>query len=196
MSPKFFTDGQALRKWFIEHHETAVELWLGYYKKGSGKASVDWPESVDEALCFGWIDGVRKSIDGERYVIRFTPRKPKSIWSAVNINKIEKLTKEGKMYPKGLAIYAHRDDSRSKVYSFEQEKVEFSADYEDRFRKNTKAWDNFEKMAPSYKKPAIHWVMSAKQEETRLKRLETLMEDSENGIKVKPLRRPTDKKGD
>ena len=140
-----------------------------------------WPKSVDEALCFGWIDGVRTSIDKDSYQIRFTPRKPTSIWSAINIKKVEALTKQGLMQPAGLASFEKRKEERSKVYAFENDKVNFTAEFEKKFKANKKAWVYFQSLAASYKKVSKHWVMSAKQEITRLKRLHQLIEESEQG---------------
>ena len=162
---------------------------MGFRKVGSGKPSITWPQSVDQALCFGWIDGVRRSIDEESYSVRFTPRRPKSYWSAVNIKKINELTQLGLMQPAGLEAFRKISAERSEVYSFEQATVELGEAYEAIFQRNSDAWENFIAMAPSYKKLAIWWVTSAKQEATRLKRLATLIEDSAAGRKVHPFRR-------
>jgi uncharacterized protein YdeI (YjbR/CyaY-like superfamily) len=186
--PIFFENQTELRKWFEENHEKTNELWVGYFKIHSGKPSLTWSESVDQALCFGWIDGIRKSIDESRYVIRFTPRKAKSIWSLININKVEKLKKLGLIKPAGLAIYEKREHKNSGIYSFEKEPIQLDIEYEKEFHKNKTAWNYFNSQVPSYKKPAIYWVMSAKQETTRLKRLAILISDSGDGIKIKPLR--------
>ena len=140
-----------------------------------------WPQSVDEALCFGWIDGIRTSIDKDSYQIRFTTRKPTSIWSAINIKKVEALTKQGLMQPAGLASFKKRKEERSKVYAFENEEMNFTAEFEKKIKANKKAWMYFESLAASYKKVSKHWVMSAKQEITRLKRLNQLIEESEQG---------------
>jgi len=189
MSPTFFPTPSDFRKWLEKNHQQETELLVGFYKKASGKPSITWPESVDQALCFGWIDGIRRSIDKESYSIRFTPRRPKSIWSPVNIKKVDELTKLGLMLPAGLEIFRMREDKMSDLYSFREKKVTLGKDYERTFRANKTAWSNFSKMIPSYKKPAIWWVISAKQEVTRLKRLTTLIEDSAANIKVKHLRR-------
>ena len=181
MAPKFFTKQADFRKWLEQHHTTENELIVGFYKVDSGKASMTWSQSVDEALCFGWIDGVRKSIDNESYCIRFTKRKPASIWSAVNIKKIEELTKMGLMRTAGVAIYEKRQESKSKIYSFEKDEVKLSPAFEKQFKSNKKAWDYFQSLAPSYKKPSTNWVMSAKQEATQQKRLNQLITDSEAG---------------
>lgn len=190
MSPTFFPTPGDFRQWLENNHETASELIVGYYKKATGLPSMTWPDSVDQALCYGWIDGIRRSIDDKSYSIRFTPRRPNSIWSAVNVKKVEELKKLGLMKPAGLAAYALKDDKKSEVYSFEQHKIALSKEYIAIFKANKSAWKNFNEMIPSYKRPAIWWVMSAKQEATRLRRLETLISDSEQGRKIKQLRRP------
>jgi len=187
MSLQFFATSKELRKWFAKNHLKEQELWLGYHKVGSGTPSVSWPESVDEAICFGWIDGVRKSIDEQTYVIRFTPRKPGSIWSAINIAKVERLSSEGLMLPEGLAAFEKRKEHKSKIYSYENEEKTLRAAQERQFKANKKVWAWFMNMAPSYRRTAIHWVVSAKQEATRTRRLETLITDSEAGKKIKPL---------
>jgi uncharacterized protein YdeI (YjbR/CyaY-like superfamily) len=175
----FFPHQNDFREWLIQNHDKATELVVGFYKVDSGKDSLTWSESVDQALCFGWIDGVRKSIDKESYCIRFTPRKENSIWSAVNINKVEELAQNGLMQAAGLAIYEKRRESKSKIYSYEKSGMEFSAAFEKQFRANTKAWEYFEALAPSYRKASINWVMSAKQESTQIKRLEQLINESQ-----------------
>ncbi len=179
--PKFFATSQAFRKWLDTNHQTETELQVGFYKVGSGKASMTWSQSVDEALCYGWIDGVRNSIDAISYKIRFTPRKTTSIWSAVNIHKVEELTRKGLMKPAGLAIFENRKEHRSKVYVHENEEIPFSEDFEKQFKANRKAWVYFQKLAPSYRKLSQNWVMNAKQESTRLKRLNQIIADSESG---------------
>ena len=185
---KFFKTQNDFRKWLEKKHNKSNEIWVGYYKKSSGKPSIDWPQSVDAALCFGWIDGLRKSIDEESYKIRFTPRKPKSIWSAVNLKRATELIKLGLMQPAGLEAFNKKDDKKIKRYSFERENVKLDKEYEKKFKSNKKAWDLFQSMVPSYKKPATWWVISAKQESTRLKRLNILIECSEAGEKIPPLR--------
>lgn len=177
MKPVFFKDKAALRKWFMKNYKTAEELWLGYYKIATGKPSVTWPESVDEALCVGWIDGVRKSIDEESYVIRFTKRKPTSIWSKINIAKVAELTKQGLMQPEGLEAFAKRKESKSGIYSFEKEATELDAASEKLFKSNKKAWAYFNSIAASYRKLAIHHIMGAKQEATKQRRLERVIAD-------------------
>src|SRR6185295_20249111 len=179
MNPTFFKSPSAFRAWLKKHHATANELWVGYYKKGSGKPSMTWPESVDEALCFGWIDGVRKIIDDTSYVIRFTPRRARSVWSAVNIKRVKELTEQGLMQPTGLKAYEARTENRSGIYSHEQESVELDERSRKKFKKHGEAWKFFQAQAASYRKTATWWVLSAKKEETRVKRLEKLIEESE-----------------
>jgi uncharacterized protein YdeI (YjbR/CyaY-like superfamily) len=183
MQPQFFKDKNELRKWFKKNHKMATELLLGYYRVNSGKPSVNWPDSVDEAICVGWIDGVRRTIDETSYTIRFTPRRPDSIWSAVNIAKVERLTKEGLMYPEGLAAFEKRQEHKSRIYSFEKEAIELAPVYETQFKMNKKAWEFFSNAAPSYRKRFTHRVMGAKQEKTRISRLEKLIADCEAGKK-------------
>ena len=181
MTPTFFAKQSDFRKWLERNHKKETELLVGFYKVDSGKASMTWTQSVDEALCFGWIDGVRKSIDSESYQIRFTQRKATSIWSTVNIQKIEVLTKQGLMQPAGLLSFQNRKENKSKIYSYENEEVKFSSDFEKQFKENKKAWEYFKLLTPSYKKPSTNWVMSAKQEATKIKRLAELISDSEAG---------------
>lgn len=186
---KYFKTPSSLKKWYKSNYKKSSELWLGFYKKDSGKPSVTYPEALDEALCFGWIDGIRKRIDDEIYTIRFTPRKAKSYWSAVNIKKAIALIKSGKMEKPGLTEFEKRDKNKSGSYSFERANVKLSVDYEKKFKSNKKAWKFFQSSPPSYQKPALWWVMSAKQEETQLKRLNQLISDSEAGLRIKQLRR-------
>jgi uncharacterized protein YdeI (YjbR/CyaY-like superfamily) len=188
MTPIFFLGQSDLRKWFEKNHAKEKELWVGFYKTTSGKPSVTWPESVDQALCFGWIDGIRKSLGEDSYVIRFTPRKPNSIWSAINIKKVEELTKLGLMHPAGIDAFNKRDEKKSRVYSFEQKNIQFDKNFEKQFRQNKQAWKFFQSQPPSYQKPAVWWVMSAKQDATKQKRLATLIKDSEAGQKINRLR--------
>jgi uncharacterized protein YdeI (YjbR/CyaY-like superfamily) len=190
MEPTTFERPQDFRAWLEQHHDGEPELWVGYHKKGSGKPSMTWPESVDEALCFGWIDGIRKRIDEERYMIRFTPRRARSIWSAVNIRRVAALTEEGRMRPAGLAAFAARREDRSSIYSYEQrERAKLDPVFEKRFRAKKRAWVSFEAMPPSYRQAAIRWVMTAKKEETRQRRLATLIEASAAGRRIPPLTR-------
>ena len=185
MEPSFFKTPADFRNWLQQNHDQKTELLVGFYKMGSGKPSITWPQSVDEALCFGWIDGVRRFVDAESYSIRFTPRKAKSIWSAVNIKKIEELTARGLMQPAGLAAYAKREESRSRVYSFENEEQVLKPEYEELFKANEQAWAFFKAQAPWYKKVSLHRVMTAKQEKTRLSRLTALIKACEEGIRIR-----------
>lgn len=184
MAATFFATQAAFRKWLTKHHQTTTELLVGFYKVDSGKPSMTWSQSVDQALCFGWIDGVRKSIDKESYTIRFTPRKPTSIWSAINIKKIEELTKAGLMTPAGEAAFALRTESKSRIYSHEKEPAVLAPQYEKQFKKHKSAWQFFAAQAPSYKKVMIHWIMSAKQEKTQLSRLEKAIAVSVEGKRM------------
>jgi len=184
MSPIFFTDTAEFRRWLEENHETETELFVGYYKVGTKKPSMNWSESVDEALCFGWIDGIRRSIDGESYCNRFTPRNPKSNWSAINIKKVEELIRQGKMMPAGLAAFEKRTEARSAVYSYENRPEQFSPELESRVKGNRAAWNFFSLLAPSYQKTNIYWVMSAKQETTRFSRLEKLIQSCSEGKRI------------
>ncbi len=181
MTPLFFAKQSDFRKWLQKNHQKQTVLIVGFYKVGSGRPSITWPQSVDEALCFGWIDGVRTSIDKDSYQIRFTQRKPTSIWSAVNCKKIETLTKQGLMHPAGLASFEKRTAAKSGIYAFENETSALSKDFEKLFRLNKKAWSYFQSLAASYKKNSTHWVMTAKQEATRIKRLNQLIADSALG---------------
>ena len=190
MKPTFFATPGDFHRWLEEHHETEAELLVGFYKKGSGRASMTWPESVDEALCFGWIDGVRRSIDAASYSIRFTPRRRGSNWSAVNIRKVHQLAALGRMRPAGLRAFEERDRGKDEKYSFAQEKMpELSADAEAQFQANAAAWQYFHSQPPGYRKTALWWVVSAKRETTRQRRLETLIEDSAAGRRIGLLRR-------
>ena len=184
----FFSSPAELRAWFVEHHGTASELWVGYYKKASGKRSLTWSEVVDEALCFGWIDGKAQRIDEHRYRQRLTPRRANSNWSAVNLAKVEKLRAEGRMTPAGEAVFAARREDRSAVYSYERRhEAAFDAEQEATFRANPSAWEWFDAQSPSYRSLATFWVVSAKRPETRTRRLETLIECSADGRRVPPL---------
>ncbi|TDX09886.1 YdeI/OmpD-associated family protein [Flavobacterium sp. S87F.05.LMB.W.Kidney.N] len=184
MTPTFFANQSEFRKWLEKNHQKEKELLVGFYKVNSKKPSMSWSESVDQALCFGWIDGVRKSIDQDSYTIRFTPRKPSSIWSAINIQKMEDLTKVGLMTDAGLKAFSFRTESKSKIYLHEKEPVPLDEAYEKEFKSNKIAWEFFEKQAPSYKKVMIHWIMSAKQEKTRQSRLEKTIIESQNQKRI------------
>ena len=192
MKPTFFATPADFRKWFEKNHDTTAELLVGFYKKNSGKPSISWPESVDEALCFGWIDGVRRSIDAESYSIRFTPRRARSIWSNVNTKRVAELTKQGRMHASGLAAFKARDPKRSGIYAFEQRQKDQELDpaLEAKIRKNKKAWAFFQAQPPGYRRLMSVYVMSAKKEETRLRRLARLIDDSAAGQRVGILKKP------
>jgi len=181
MTPTFFANQEEFRKWLDKNHKIETELLVGFYKVGTNRPSMTWSESVDQALCYGWIDGVRKSINNESYCIRFTPRKNTGIWSAVNIKKVEKLIKRGLMQSTGLASFENRKEIKSKIYSYENTEAIFSSEFEKQFKANKKAWEYFQSLALSYRKPSVNWVMSAKQETTKLKRLNELIADSQEG---------------
>jgi uncharacterized protein YdeI (YjbR/CyaY-like superfamily) len=187
MHPVFFANQQEFRQWLEKNHQTQTELQVGYYKVDTGKPSLTWSESVDQALCFGWIDGVRKSLDKESYTIRFTPRNPRSTWSDVNINKVEELIKKGLMKPAGLTKYNKRQESRSRVYSYENPATELSESFAKELMKNKKAWNYYQSKTPSYRKVTARWVMSAKQEATRLKRLQNLIANCEQEQVIKEM---------
>jgi uncharacterized protein YdeI (YjbR/CyaY-like superfamily) len=178
MKPKFFKSQTEFRRWLNNNHDKEKELSVGFYKKNSGKPSITYPEALDEALCFGWIDGVRRSLGEESYTIRFTPRKPKSIWSNVNVRHVERLKQLGRMAPPGLAAYALRTPERTGVYAFENSPHKLTVTYEKKFRANEKAWEFFDQLPPSLKRTCIFWVMNARQEETRLRRLDNLIASS------------------
>ena len=189
MKPTFFATSAAFRAWLEGHHNEAAELWVGFHKIGSGKPSITWPESVDQALCFGWIDGVRQGIDDGTYAIRFSPRKPGSIWSAANQKRIQELSKEGLVQAAGLAAFKARRPGKSGVYSYEQRTAaKLQPNEERRLRANRPGWKFFHAQAPSYRKAAIWWIVSAKKEETREKRLEELIRYSSQNRPVPPLR--------
>lgn len=193
--PAFFATPAAFRKWLKANHAKASELIVGYYKVGSGKPSMTWPESVDEALCFGWIDGVRRSAGAESYTIRFTPRRPGSFWSNKNMASAKRLIAAGRMQAAGLKAFEARVGERSGAYSFEQEQIApFDAGLEKRFKSNKAAWAFFQTQPPGYQKTMRHWVISAKQEATRLKRLDRIIEVSAQQQRV-DLLAPFGKKG-
>ena len=187
---KFFKTPSDFRRWLQTYHVKSDGLWVGFHKKATGKSSITWPESVDEALCFGWIDGLRKSVDASRYRIRFTPRRPGSIWSAVNIRRAKALISEGRMAPAGLAAFKRRNEERSVRYSYERDGAELGEEYEKMLRSNERAWQFFQGQPPGYRKTSAWWVISAKKEETRLRRLQTLIDCSAAGRLVPPLTRP------
>ncbi len=179
--PTFFPTPSDFRDWLEAHHDKFLELFVGFHKKDSGRPSITWPESVDVALCFGWIDGVRKSIDETSYMIRFTPRRPTSTWSSINIKRVRELAKMGLMHPAGLKAFAARIAKKSGIYAYEQRKeARFSAQQEKRFRANKAAWEFFRSQPPWYQRVRTYWVSSAKREETKRKRLSLLIEHSQN----------------
>ena len=184
MNPTFFATPAAFRKWLEKHHEREPELLVGFWKKDSGKPSITWPESVDEALCFGWIDGVRRRIDDESYSIRFTPRRKGSTWSAINIKRVAELKQFGRMHPAGLAAYEQRSDKKSGIYAYENAPRTLPDEMEKAFRANKKAWAYFNEQPPWYRRVSIYWVTNAKKEETRARRLETLIGDSAAGRRL------------
>lgn len=195
MKPTFFKTQAEFRTWLEKHHNNTTELLVGFYKANSGKGGITYQQALDEALCFGWIDGVRKSLDDARWTIRFTPRKKRSIWSQVNLKRAAELEAAKQMHPAGIAAYHGRDEKLVNRYSSENRDKKLDAAQEKQFRANPKAWDWFSRQAPSYQRVAAFWVVSAKQEATRAKRLETLIRDSEQGVRVGPLRPPAKKKG-
>ena len=182
-----FSSQEEFRKWLVKNHAAASELFVGLHKKSSGKKGATYSEVLDEALCFGWIDGVRRSVNAESYVIRFTRRKSKSIWSLVNVRHVGRLQKAGKMAQPGLKAFAAREKHRTGIYSFEQKRPGLSAEYKKLFSANTRAWEFFAEQAPWYQRTAGYWVSSAKQEETRMRRLAKLMEVSANGRRLDQL---------
>lgn len=188
--PTFFAAPAHFRRWLARHHASERELWVGFHKKGSGRPSLTWPQSVDEALCFGWIDGIRKTIDEDSYTIRFTPRRRGSNWSAVNMRRAQELIRDGRMQPSGLAAFEARDPAKSGVYSFESRKdVRLDSSLQAQFKRNAAAWRFFESQPPGYRRTAIFWIMSARKEETRTRRLAALMQDCAAGRRIGLLRR-------
>jgi uncharacterized protein YdeI (YjbR/CyaY-like superfamily) len=170
--------------WLEENHATATELWVGFYKRDSGKPSITWPESVDQALCFGWIDGIRKRVDKITYKIRFTPRRRGSIWSAINIKRAEELARQKRMRPAGLKGFAARIENKSGIYSYEQRTTELAEPYATHLKKNKAAWNFFGMQPPSYRKMIGWWIVSAKKEETRMARLAKLISESAKGKRL------------
>lgn len=191
MDPVFFERPDELREWFERNHDSAGELWVGFRRKASGLPSLTWSEAVDEALCFGWIDGIRRSVDATGYAHRFTPRRPGSNWSAVNVAKVEALRAAGRMRPEGEAAFARRSEARTGVYSYEnRDQAALTPSMEQMFRADAAAWKFFCAQPAGYRKTAIWWVVSAKREETRARRLATLIADSAAGRRLKQLTRP------
>lgn len=198
MEPLFFASPDELREWFEAHADTERELWVGYYRKATGRPSLTWPQAVDEALCVGWIDGVRKSLDEERFIQRFTPRQRRSTWSAVNIQRAQELIAEGRMRPAGLAAFERRSDDRSAIYAYEQRhEARFAPEEQAAFEANEAAHAFWERQPAGYRKNSTYWVTSAKRPETRARRLAQLIEDSAAGRRVGalvPPGRPSDKR--
>jgi uncharacterized protein YdeI (YjbR/CyaY-like superfamily) len=184
MKPKYFRTADDFRCWLERHHADADELLVGFYKKDSGTASITWPESVDEALCFGWIDGVRRRLDERRYTIRFTPRRPRSNWSAINIARVGALVEQGRMQPAGLAAFTARREGGTGAYSYEQRPADLVEPYAALLKKNARAWRFFSGQPPSYRRVVTWWIVSAKREETRLRRLEKLIAWSAQGQRI------------
>jgi uncharacterized protein YdeI (YjbR/CyaY-like superfamily) len=187
VSPVFFATPSAFRQWLRRNHKSAAEVWVGYYKKASGRPSITYAESLDEALCFGWIDGIRRSIDSERYTNRFTPRRPGSNWSLVNVGKVKALLAAGRMQPAGLAAYEARDRKKTGVYSFENRPVSLTPELEAAFRKQAAAWRFWEAQPPGYRRMMSWFVMSAKRDDTRARRLERLMAECAAGRRIEPM---------
>jgi uncharacterized protein YdeI (YjbR/CyaY-like superfamily) len=184
MVPVFFYDQYEFRTWLVKNHGIESELFVGYYKVDSGKPSMTWSQSVDQALCFGWIDGIRKSIDEQRYCIRFTPRRTTSIWSNINIKKVEMLKQKGLMTKPGLEAFNKRKKTKSGIYSFEKDSSKLNKSFEEAFKANKSAWEFFNKQAPSYQKTITHWIMSAKHEATQLSRLDKTIIASERQRRI------------
>ncbi|HEV2299277.1 MAG TPA: YdeI/OmpD-associated family protein [Candidatus Acidoferrales bacterium] len=191
MKPVFFESPQSFRAWLEKHHDTQKELWVGLHKKSSGRPSITWPEAVDAALCFGWIDGVRKSLGPHSYAIRFSPRKLRSVWSTVNIRRVAALEAAGLMQPAGRKTFEACSEARSAIYSYERKKAaKLPAAFEKQFRARRRAWTFFREQPASYRRTCVHWVISAKKKETRGRRLSMLIEDSAHGQRTALLRRP------
>jgi uncharacterized protein YdeI (YjbR/CyaY-like superfamily) len=184
---RFFRSGSEFRKWLDKNHSKSDELWIGFYRKDSGKGGITYPEALDEALCYGWIDGIRKKLDAESFTTRFTPRKPKSIWSNVNVNHVRRLTEEGRMMPPGLAAYLAKDSSRSGVYSFERDTAELEPQMIRQFKRKPAAWKYFQAQPPYYRRITSWWVISAKKEETRANRLARLIQHSARSERLPQL---------
>jgi len=188
-TPTFFPEAADFRTWLEAHHATTEFLWVGYYRKSTKKKSVTWEDTVEEALCFGWVDGIRKSRDSESYVIRFTPRKPKSVWSQRNIELVEELTEKGLMRPEGLAAFAFKDTHPDSGYAVSKFEGALPEPMVALFKREEAAWEFYQDQPPGYRKQSANWVTSAKREETRNRRLATLIEDSGNRLRIKQLRK-------
>lgn len=183
----YFASPDELRDWFDAHHDTADELWIGYHRKATGRPTVSWPQAVDEALCVGWIDGVRYRIDEERHAQRFTPRRKGSIWSAINTRRADELIAEGRMRPAGKRAFEARSPEKTAIYSYERETAAFSKEQQARFEAEEAAWAFFQAQAPSYRRSITHWVSSAKRDETRERRFEKVLEESRGGRRIGAL---------
>ena len=184
----FFESTEQLREWFDANHQTADELWLGYHKKATGRPTVTWSDAVDEALCVGWIDSVRYSLDDERSAQRFTPRRKGSVWSAINVRKVAELIAQGRMRSAGLAAYEARDPGKTAIYAYEREIAALTEDETARLQANAAAWADWERRSPSYRRSITYWVASARKPETRARRLDALIEASAAGEPVGPMR--------
>jgi len=184
MKLKYFKSTAEFRAWLEANHTSATELWLGFYKQDSGKVGITYPEALDEALCFGWIDGVRKRVDELRFTQRFTPRKPKSVWSLINVSHVKRLTRAGRIRPAGLKAFAARSAAKTGVHSFENRPSELSSELASVFKSDKAAWELFQQQPPGYRRLASFFVMSAKQEQTRQRRLAQLMTDSKQGRRL------------
>jgi uncharacterized protein YdeI (YjbR/CyaY-like superfamily) len=192
MNPIFFASPTEFVSWLEAHHGEESELWVGYHKKATGRPSMTWPEAVDAALCFGWIDGIRKSVDAERYKNRFTPRRKGSNWSAVNVKRVQELIAQGQVRPAGMAAWKAAIESKTAFYSYEQRHdAELGEEFAAQFQANVAAWEYFQSRAPWYRNAAIGWVIGAKKDETKRRRLQTLITDSAAGRTVSPLTRRT-----
>jgi uncharacterized protein YdeI (YjbR/CyaY-like superfamily) len=191
MKARYFRSAVEFRRWLERNHARESEITVGFYKKGTGKKSITFREALDEALCFGWIDGVRHSIDEERYVNRFTPRTPKSYWSAVNIARVRELTAEGRMHPAGLTAFEWRNEHLAQQNASARANPAFSRSETARFRKNEAAWSFWESLPPGFRRNATWWVVSAKRDETRQRRLATLIEHSARGERISVLTPPS-----
>lgn len=184
MAPRFFKSSKEFGAWLSKNHGKETELWVGLYKKHAAHRGMTYLEAVDEALCWGWIDGLMRSVDGDRMMQRFTPRKPKSIWSLVNVGKVERLTAAGRMRSPGIAAYDKRDPDRTGIYSFEKAEAAFTAAQTRQFKRTAGAWKWFAAQTPSYRHVATHWVIAAKREETRVRRMEQLITHCREGKKL------------
>jgi len=188
--PTHFESPQGFRAWLRKHHRTAAELVLRISKRHAAASGITYSQALDEALCYGWIDGVRRSLDADSFSVRFSPRKPRSIWSRVNVRHAERLIRSKRMTKAGLAAFEAREESRTGIYSFEQRPTEFTPSFRRQFQEDKVAWAWFQQQAPWYRRTSCFWVMSAKREATRIRRLETLIACSASGTRIRPLSRP------